>query len=87
MIDARLHPSDVVAHDEEDVWLLSRSLSLSLGLCRPKPGTQRTSRKQHGAAEQAEFVHICLTSHISTPLTNIQRRLRFLIFPCARNST
>src|SRR6478609_5998121 len=35
VIDARLHPADVVAHDEEDVWLLSRSLGLSL--CRPKP--------------------------------------------------
>src|SRR5215813_2755326 len=23
VIDARLHPADVVAHDEEDVWLLS----------------------------------------------------------------
>ena len=30
MIDARLHPADVVAHDEEDVRLLSRSLRLSL---------------------------------------------------------
>ena len=48
VVDARLHPADVVAHDEEDVWLLSRSLGMSL--CRPKPSPQRTGRKQSSAA-------------------------------------
>ena len=28
MIDARLHPADVVAHDEEDVWFLLLLCSL-----------------------------------------------------------
>ena len=48
VVDARLHPADVIAHDEEDVWLLSRSLGMSL--CRPKPSPQRTGRKQSSAA-------------------------------------
>ena len=30
VVDARLHPADVIAHDEEDVWLLSWSLGPSL---------------------------------------------------------
>src|SRR6476660_3177276 len=54
MINPRLHPADVIAHDEEDVGLLSRSLGLSF--CRPKPSPQRTGCKQSSAAEQTEFV-------------------------------
>src|SRR5215831_3056983 len=53
VIDARLHPADVIAHDEEDVWLLSRGLCVSL--CRPKPSPQRAGCNQHSAAQLAEF--------------------------------
>src|SRR5215472_6802141 len=53
VIDARLHPADVIAHDEQDVWLLSRSLCVSL--CRPKPSPQRAGCNQHSAAQLAEF--------------------------------
>ena len=48
VVDTRLHQADVVPHDKEDVWLLSRSLGMSL--CRPKPSPQRTGRKQRRAA-------------------------------------
>ena len=26
MVDARLHPADIIAHDEEDVWFLTAAL-------------------------------------------------------------
>ena len=62
MVDPRLHPADVIAHDEEDVWLLSRSLGMSL--CRPKPSPQRTGRKQSCAAEQTWNLYL-----MSPPVT------------------
>src|SRR3954454_24786703 len=62
MVDARLHPADVVAHDEEDVrplaGLLCRLLrwrGLPLGWCRGGARLLRDNRpRQRGAAERGQ---------------------------------
>ncbi len=93
MINPRLHPADVIAHDEDDVGLLSRSLGLSL--CRPKPGPQRSGGKQHSRGEPAQLVFHCLTlhchlrSHCAGCTPDVRRKnsqRRFLLFSvCAVN--
>ena len=47
MVDARLHPADVVAHDEEDVGLLAPAVVLP-----PACWPVRTARHQIDRAEQ-----------------------------------
>ena len=37
VIDARLHPADIVTHDEEDVWFLTLSLRLRGLQSDPEP--------------------------------------------------
>ena len=52
MIDARLHPADVIAHDEEDV----RFLTLSLGLRGLQSDPEPAGCKKHCTDIEAQFV-------------------------------
>src|SRR5215475_7735117 len=54
MIDARLHPSDVVAHDEEDVGLLSL-----LGEGRNARHCRGATRQDKSAPDCSEYAHDC----------------------------
>ena len=49
MVDARLHPADVVAHDEEDVWLLAGVCAAAGVLAGPDSDISIDALKQRGA--------------------------------------
>src|ERR1700760_571340 len=55
MIDARLHPADVIAHDEEDIWFLSLLLRRGGNAGHRCGGTQH----DESAPDCSELAHGC----------------------------
>ena len=60
MVDARLHPADVVAHDEEDVWLLPAVCATAGVLAGPDSDISivraKQARRRIACANQASCV-------------------------------
>src|SRR5262249_17817969 len=74
MVDARLHPTDIVTHDEEDVWLLRRRL----GLCGLRSNQLRADSEQHS---QTNKLRLCLIVRIITVTSADVRCQTFEVWP------